>query len=150
MANYEHNKVLANELAHRTTTEVIVETSIFVAIALTALVGNSCVLYVFHQSPNIRTVTNYYIITLAIFDVALALIVMPCIIATFACGRDVIGYQAGQVICFINLSLAFGSLQTTHLIAINRYFCIVKPNIYKRIFKPKQAMLSIALQLGSL
>jgi len=73
----QNNQQLAYELAHRPLALVIVETGLLVLIALTALVGNSCVLYVFYKTPRLRSVTSYYIITLAISDVAMAVVIMP-------------------------------------------------------------------------
>jgi melatonin receptor type 1B len=142
-ADPEHTKLLAYQLAHRSLAQVIAETATLVFIALAALVGNSSVLYVVYKSPRLRSVTNYYLITLAISDVTFAALVMTVTIGTAACGRDVIGINAAQVIGFIGYALVSGSLQTTTLIAINRFFCVVKPLLYRKYFKPKPAVLMI-------
>ena len=102
-----------------------------------------CVLYVFYKTPRLRSVTSYYIITLAISDVILSILLMPISIVQAAVGRDAIGYQIGQVAGFAGFSFVFGSLQTTSLIAVNRFFCVVKPMLYRKYFKPKPATLMI-------
>jgi len=56
MDNTEYTKQLANELADRSLARVIVDTGLLVLIALTALVGNSCVLYVFYKTPRLPQV----------------------------------------------------------------------------------------------
>ncbi|XP_031555018.1 neuropeptide FF receptor 2-like [Actinia tenebrosa] len=136
-------KVLAYELENRSLGLVIVETCILIVFAVAALVGNSCVLFVFYKSPDLRTVANYYLITLAVSDFAFPVITMPPLIATAATGRDMYGDQ-GKVIGFIGLSFALGSILTTSLIAKNRFFCIVKPQLYKKFFKKKPAICMIA------
>ncbi|XP_031568747.1 rhodopsin, GQ-coupled-like [Actinia tenebrosa] len=143
MPDPEHVKKLAYQLAHRTKPQVYIETGVLVVLALTALIGNSCVLYVFYKSPRLRNVTNYYLITLAISDIVFALTVMPLSVANSTHGRDVVGHSVGQVSGFICLSLIYGSLQTTSLIAVNRFFCVVKPLVYRKYFKPKPAILMI-------
>lgn len=143
MSDPEHAKVLASQLAHRSQAQVIAETTTLIFIALAALVGNSCVLFVFYKSPRLRTVTNYYIITLAISDVAMAIVAMSPVVGVAACGRDVVGVTAGWIIGFIAYALVFGTLQTTTLIAVNRFFCVVKPLIYRKYFKPRNAIIMI-------
>lgn len=143
MPDPEHVKKLAYELAHRSSLQIYIETGVLVVLTLTALIGNSCVLYVFYKSPRLRSVTNYYLMTLAVSDIAFSLTVMPLSIAASSHGRDVVGYSVGQVSGFICLSLIYGSLQTTSLIAVNRFFCVVKPLAYRKYFKPKPAILMI-------
>jgi melatonin receptor type 1B len=87
------------------------------------------VLYVFYRSPDLRSVTNYHLITLAVSDIAYPMITLPPVIATAATGRDMFGNTAGQVIGFLGLSFAFGPILTAFLIAKNRFFCVVKPII---------------------
>jgi len=101
------------------------------------------VLYVFYKSPRLRTVTSYYIITLAISDVATGTLAMPAIIGVTACGCDALGSLGGKIFQWVVAELLFGSLQTTSLIAVNRYFCVVKPAVYRKHFCPKKAILMI-------
>ena len=66
----EHTNKLSHELANRQLSLVVIETGLLVIIALIALLGNTCVLYVFYKMPSLRRpVTSYYIITLAISDI---------------------------------------------------------------------------------
>lgn len=145
MLNSNRTKILAFELANRSLIQVIVETGFLVLIALTAFLGNSCVLVVFYKTPSFRKVVNFYFITLAISDVLLAGFIMPFAIGVAASGRDVIGIRAGTASGFIGLSLVYGSLLTTTLIAINRFFCVARPNAYRKYFKPKPAKVMIVM-----
>lgn len=144
MYKVEHNQGIAKELANRSLVQVIGETSLLFIIAITALLGNSCVLYVFYKSPEIRKkVVSYYLITLAISDVIMSSIFMPFLMAASACGHDVIGFKGGQYFGIISMPLLYGSILTTVMIAVNRFFCVVKPQIYQKLFKPKPALLMI-------
>lgn len=143
MADQEHTKNLALELANRPLVLVIAETAALIIIALVAFIGNSSVLYVFLKSPRFRSVTNYYLITLALSDVAYSSIVMQNVILGSAYGRDVSGPRIGTALGLVGYTLVSGSLQTTTLIAVNRFFCVVKPEVYRRYFKPKPALLMI-------
>lgn len=145
MVNQEHNVQLAMELANRPITLVVAETGALIIIAVVALVGNVSVLYVFRKSPRFRSVTNYYLIALAISDVIYSLTIMPMsIIPHAACGRDVLGNRVGTSVGLLAYTLVGGSLQMTTLIAVNRFFCVVKPQVYRKYFRPEPALLMIA------
>ncbi|XP_031570031.1 D(1) dopamine receptor-like [Actinia tenebrosa] len=140
----EHTKTQLYELSHRSLAETIVETGFLVLIAVTSLIGNALVLFVFYKSPRLRSrVTSYYIITLAISDVLLSTIVMPIGIAGAASGRDIFGSKTGEGIQWVYTELVFGSVLTTALIAVNRFFCVTKPSIYRKYFKPRPAKITI-------
>lgn len=107
--------------------------------------GNTCVLYVFYKTPRLRTVTSYYIITLAISDISMAFFIMTTTIGAASYGRDVIGKFIGQITAVVGYTLVFGSLQTTSLIALNRFYCVVKNTLYKKYFNPKFAVMMIVM-----
>ena len=56
---------------------VIVLSILYGIIILTALLGNTLVIYVVIVSPRMRTVTNYYIANLAFADVTIAMFAFP-------------------------------------------------------------------------
>lgn len=136
-----NDEVLANELANRPLTLVIVETGLLAVIALTSFVGNTCVLYVFYKTPRLRTEANFYAIVLACSNWFFSLVVSPPAIATSAFGIDIIGHAVGQGSGFFLTGTILSSLYITSLIAINRYFCVVKPYIYRRIFRRSKLVL---------
>ncbi|XP_031556340.1 melanopsin-B-like [Actinia tenebrosa] len=143
MSDRVYNKRMAYELAYRTLAQIITESSFLILIAVIGFLGNSCVLYVFYKSSRLRSITNYYLIVLAISDITMTTVVMPTTIAVAMTGRDVIGVTVGQVIGIFTYTLVFGSLQTTSLIAVNRFFCITKPSVYRKYFKPRPAIIMI-------
>lgn len=136
-----HYDLLTYELANRTLAMIIVETGILVVFALTASFGNIGVFYVFYKTPRLRSGANFYIIALACSNGAYGLIVSPTAIATSACGRDIVGHDAGQVMGFLFTGIILSSLYITSLIALNRFVCVNKPLIYKTIFRSFKAVL---------
>lgn len=143
MSDQDYRNRMAYELSHRTLAQVVTESGFFILIAIVGFFGNSCVLYVFYKSSRLRSVTNYYLIVLAISDITMTTVVMPLTTAVAITGRDVLGATAGQIIGFFTYAVVFGSLQTTSLIAVNRFFCITKPSIYRKYFKPRPATIMI-------
>jgi melatonin receptor type 1B len=143
IANQEHTGELAFELAHRPLAQVIVETGILVLITLTAFVGNSCVLYVFYKTPSYRSVTGYCLISLATSDVILSMFVLLTSIATSANGGDVFFDNVAKLLDGFMLG-QYSYLYTTALIAINRFFCVVKPLVYKKYCSRKTLKRTIA------
>lgn len=137
MIQDEHSRQMAIWLANRSPVQVIIETLILIVIAVTALVGNFCVLCVFFKTPSLRQTTSYYHIALAISSGMLSFLVLPTSIATAATGKDCIGERAGQVIGFIFTALILSSLYTISFISINRFFCVAKPLVYRKYFRNK-------------
>lgn len=143
MATQAHTVKLAMELANRPMIQVISETGALAIIAVIALLGNASVLYVFFKSPSFRSVTNYYLIALAISDVTYSLTIMSVSIAHSAYGGDVLGSRIGTAFGILAYILVGGSLQMTTLIAINRFFCVVKPQVHRKYFRPKPGLIMI-------
>ncbi|XP_031552599.1 5-hydroxytryptamine receptor 4-like [Actinia tenebrosa] len=139
----DHIEAMASELASRTIVQIVFETGFHVLILLIALIGNLCVLYIFYKFPRLRKVTSYYVTTLAVSDVANAVLVMPVAVVISAVGYNVQNLISCTVIGTIGYTLVLVSLQTTTLIAINRFFCVIKPSIYRKHFKPKPAKIMI-------
>ena len=56
---------------------VVILSILYGVIILTALIGNTLVIYVVTVSPRMRTVTNFYIANLAFADVTIAMFAFP-------------------------------------------------------------------------
>ena len=121
----------------RNTPTVVFETTIFALVMALSLLGNLMVCYAVRRSPRLRCPSNYYIISLALTDVFQALLIMPLSVVLLATGR----WPFGRPLCFFaaitKISLAKTSTFTMALMAINRYYRIVKPAKYQTIFTKK-------------
>ena len=124
-------------LGDRGTSTVVIECIVFAVMLLTALVGNLFVCLAFFRNPTLnRSLNNYFIVSLAVSDILMALLVETLTFGVFVTGR----WPFNDILCqFHGVSmyiLGLASLQTLMLISVNRYFKMVKSDImYKKIFK---------------
>lgn len=133
-------------LTHRETSKIITECVIFSLMFLTALIGNVLVCLAFYKNPTLRrSLNNYFIISLAVSDILMALLVETLTLGAFITERwpfsDTLCQYHG--VCMFILGVV--SLQTLMLISVNRYFKMVKSGIlYKKIFRKKTVLWMVA------
>ena len=132
-------------LPHRSTAQVAGESLIFLTIDLLAFFGNLLVCVAMYRNPRLRTTTNIYITALALSDILNSLIVQPLTLGTLMTGRWVAGIEGCKVHGFFNLFLAYVSIQTMTLTAVNRYFRVVKTRYYHKIFSNTKSILHLVV-----
>ena len=123
--------------------------AIFTSVCIcVTVIGNILVIMsVFTYRP-LRNVPNFFIVSLAVADLAVALLVMPFNVANFCVGYWVFG----KIFC--NMWLTFDILTCTAsilnlcAIAIDRYYAIHDPINYSRKRTLKRVMVTIALVWG--
>lgn len=138
---------LSKLLRSRSPTTNFFESFFIILIDITAFVGNVLVCYVFYKKPILRTITNVYIGALAVSDVLISVLVMPCTAATFIKGQWIFNDMFCQYQGFVVLLLAWASLHIMTLTAINRYFRVVRPNLYTKWFSIKSSIVMICVTL---
>ncbi|XP_046670648.1 LOW QUALITY PROTEIN: RYamide receptor-like [Homalodisca vitripennis] len=109
---------------------------LYCAIFLLALLGNGLVCYVVHSSPRMRTVTNLFIVNLAVGDI---LMTVFCVPFTFVTTLLLQYWPFGRTMCStVSYSQAisvFVSAYTLVAISIDRFMAIMwplKPRMGKR------------------
>ena len=140
VATAQGNKTLAMSLGEAVTFAVLLSICICATI-----IGNILViLSVFTYRP-LRGVQNFFIVSLAVADLAVAILVMPFNVANFIIGRWVFGA------IFCNMWLTFDILTCTAsilnlcAIAIDRYYAIHDPIRYAQKRTLKRVLISITL-----
>lgn len=119
----------------------VVESTILGAINIAALVGNSLVCLAFYRKSSIRSkVTNYFVVSLAVTDLAVALVVMPLTVASTIANQWIFGTVGCKISFFVGFICGGTSLLTTILLAINRYFCVVRRDSYNVIFSRQYSL----------
>ena len=123
---------------------VIALKSIFcIAVMLGSVIGNSLVLTVVYRNPRLRTITNAYVINLAVSDILMALFCMPLTIISLI----TVDWSLGDTMCkfqaILGVSLSLISLQIMTVTAVNRYFRIVHPRKYPSIFAKRSTIIMI-------
>lgn len=146
----EANSSLQTALSSRTRSTVVLEACIDTMIALLALIGNILVLLIIYRKPTLRTIPNYFVLALAVSDIAMAVCVKPLTITTLIRGSWIFNYELCQFQGFITVFLASFSLNTLTLMAINRYCRIIHPMTHRKFFNPRKTKiyLFIAVFLG--
>lgn len=113
---------------------VVLHTLFLGATTLLSLTGNLLVCLAFYRKRRLRTVTNFYMLSLAVADIMVAMFVFPY--RTVASGMR--GWPFSNDYCqfggFLVLHWTLVSLWTLALTSTNRYCCIVKPQRYSIYF----------------
>ncbi|XP_068733901.1 histamine H2 receptor-like [Montipora capricornis] len=133
------------ELQTRHISAVITETAIFSLVMILSLFGNLLVCYAVNRNPRLRCPSNYYIISLALTDILQASCSMPLLVAFLASGEWSFGTATCSFVAITKLSLTKVSTFTMALMALNRYYKIVKPAKYQTIFKPRFILITALL-----
>lgn len=114
------------------TTVYMLYTSIFVL----ALVGNGVVCYIVYSSPRMKTVTNYFIVNLAVGDIMMSLFCVPFSFVSILLLQY---WPFGSLLChLVNYSQAVSVLVSAYTlvaISIDRYMAILwplRPRVSKR------------------
>ncbi|XP_064627956.1 neuropeptide SIFamide receptor-like [Lineus longissimus] len=89
-----------------------------------AVVGNSLVVSVVYKNPRMHTVTNYFIVNLAIADMLVSVIVLPITLLS----NLMYGWRFGAVTCkvipYLQGTVVSASVNTLAAIAVDRYLAI--------------------------
>ena len=124
---------------------VVTETTIFGLVAILSFLGNLLVCYAVYRNPRLRSPSNYYIISLALTDILLASCAMPFSVAYLATGEWSFGTSACEFAVILKTSMTQTSVFNMALMALNRYYKVVKPNKYQAIFKPRNIVITALL-----
>ena len=130
---------LAKALSSRSTALLILESVAVVLINVFALCGNALLCLAIRRNAQLRrNTTNIFILSLACSDILMALLCMPFTAGVFIRGKWIYGELICQLQGFVFFVLAFVSLETMALVAVNRYLNVTKPATYHRIFTRKR------------
>ena len=134
----------SSELLKRAQHLVWIE-AIFLAIVNTmAISGNISVCYAVYRNQRLRSVSNMFVVALAVSDLLISVSCMPLSVATLVQSRWVFGTTVCQLQGFAIFTFAMSSLNTMGIIAISRYFCVVKPARYIVLFRKQRIVLYTA------
>lgn len=139
-------EVFAQQLKNRTSAIRIVESLSMLLINLSAFAGNLLLGIAVVKNPNLRTVTNIYIVTLAFSDFLLSLLGIPFTVASLIVGTWPFNNFVCQLQGFCILLMCAISLQTLAVTAVNRYFRVVRSRaLYMKIFNVKTTKTTITI-----
>lgn len=94
-------------------------------IAVLAVLGNVLVCWAVYLNSNLQNVTNFFVVSLAVADIAVGVLAIPFAI-TISTGFCSLFYGCLFIACFV-LVLTQSSIFSLLAIAIDRYICIKIP-----------------------
>ena len=113
----------------------IFETTVLCFICFAALVGNVSLFIIVFKDRKLCTITNMYILNLAAADLLVSMVSMPVTMVTIIKQRWVFGDAACSALGFFTILSFIASVMFLGMIAINRYFYIVKWTTYIKTFE---------------
>lgn len=125
----------------------IVSSTIIFAIMALAVFGNTLVIVAFRKYHKLRTVTNYFVVSLAISDILISLISMPIWAAHIVTGPDE-RWENIDPLAFIFWTLSdivcgLASIYNLTCISIERYICISSPLRYYQRLRGRRVIIII-------
>ena len=139
------NGSLSVKLATRSKPLEWTEAVLFAVINVVAFFGNFLTCYAVYRNRRLRTLPNMFVIALGVSDILMSIFCMPFTVVTLFHGRWMFGESFCRFHGFGVLTFEIVSLQTMGLIAVSRYFCVVKPEKYAVLFKKQRALLYIVV-----
>lgn len=132
-------------LNSRSTSTIVLESSIAVLIFLVAVPGNVLVLLVVYKTPRLRNAAGILITSLAISDIAMLLFEFPITFSAMITGRWLGGFYLCQITGYAVPFLCSASVQTMALMALDRHFRIAHPARHRTIFSVRRTKLMALL-----
>jgi len=128
-----------------TSVRYIAPVAALVAFNLVVIVGNSLVIAAVFTYRNLRTVTNTFIVSLAVADLLLGAVVLP-----FSSVNEVLGWWPfGRVWCSawlaIDVWVCTASILNLCAISLDRYLAISRPFRYPLLMSPTRAKVAVAV-----
>ena len=136
---------LSVQFATRNNVLVWTETVLLAVINVVALFGNLLTCYAVYRNQRLRTLSNMFVVALGVSDILISTCCMPFSVVTLFYGRWLFGKSFCRFHGFGALTFGLASLQTMGIIAVSRYFCVVKPEKYTVLFKKQKSVVYIAI-----
>lgn len=118
-----------------------------VLLCFSSILANSVVLYAIQTNSSLKTFTNKVIANLCFVDMAETLLIMPLWITSLVKGRWIFGKAICNISGYLFFVMANATLYSLLLIALSRYFKVVKPQLYNSILYAKKNRPRILLAL---
>ena len=134
---------ILREFESRSKAKVIVESGLYALIVLFVFVGNCLTLLVMLLNRRMRTIPNMFVASLAVSDLLIGLNIGPLSIAALLTSYWPFNNTTCQFQGYLAIALAMASIQTSVLMAVNRYYRIVKPTKYCHYYTKKKTLLMI-------
>ncbi|XP_076367320.1 octopamine receptor in mushroom bodies [Tachypleus tridentatus] len=123
---------------------VVVSFVILGTINLTVISGNLLVILSVFISAKLRTVTNFFIVSLAVADLLVGIVVLPYSMTLEVLDVWIFGNTWCQIWLAVDVWLCTSSILHLCAISVDRYLAITRPVHYRSIMSSRRAKLLIA------
>ena len=120
---------MLREFKSRSKAKVIVESGLYVLIVLFVFVGNCLTLLVMLLNRRMRTIPNMFVASLAVSGLLIGLYIGPLAIAALVTSLCPFKDTTRKFQGSLAFTLCFASIHTLILMAVNRYYRIVKHKV---------------------
>lgn len=128
--------------------EVVLIVLVTGPLSFITILGNLLVVIAFRVNSQLRTISNYYLLSLAVADLILGTVSMNLYTAYIIKGR----WMLGQLACDLWLALDYvssnASVMNLLVISFDRYFSVTRPLTYRTKRTPKRAAMLITVAWG--
>ena len=121
-------------LASRSLSLVVVESLTSAVVVLFAILGNTVLLFALCRKPRTKNSTLVMVGALALVDLLTVITTAPLFDLSLATGKLTSNNFGCMLTGFLAHSLPKASILVMTLTAINRYYCVLKPDEYKSLF----------------
>ena len=121
-------------LASRSFSLVVVETLTSAVVVLFAIFGNAVLLFALCRKPRTKNSTLVMVGSLALVDLLFTSTTAPLFVMSLATGRLASNDLGCQLNGFFIHTLTRATILIMTLTAISRYYCVVQPAVYRRLF----------------
>ena len=143
-ANVHVLVLLQEQLETRNKPTAVIESTVLLFINVAALAGNAILCFIIYRNPRVRTSTTMLIVALAFTDLLAAAIVMPLTVDAAIHSKRRFSGAVCKAHAFAMAVLAQVSIYLMAFTAFNRYLCVKRQKLYKKIFRKKYTLLLIA------
>ena len=134
---------LSEKLLNRAPPVTLAEAVSLLVINIAAFVGNLSVCYAVYRCQRLRTLANTFLVALAVSDILMSTCCMTFSVVTVYLGWWPFGESFCSFHGFCVFTFGLASLHTMAVIAISRYFRVVRPNKYNDVFNARKNLLYI-------
>ncbi|KAF7230926.1 muscarinic acetylcholine receptor M5b [Nothobranchius furzeri] len=139
------NSTLGNASYPHSLWEVITIATVSAIVSLITIVGNVLVMLSFKVNSQLKTVNNYYLLSLAFADLIIGVLSMNLYTTYILMGY----WSLGNIACDLWLAVDYvasnASVMNLLVISFDRYFSITRPLTYRAKRTPKRAAIMIGL-----
>ncbi|XP_020775471.1 muscarinic acetylcholine receptor M5a [Boleophthalmus pectinirostris] len=143
--NSSVNRTMDVQLVTHSLWEVITIATVSAIVSLITIVGNVLVMLSFKVNSQLKTVNNYYLLSLAAADLIIGVFSMNLYTSYILMGYWALGNLACDLWLALDYVASNASVMNLLVISFDRYFSITRPLTYRAKRTPKRAGVMIGL-----